>query len=316
MNNVSNETQPASLYFWGVGDMHYRALPAWRELHTPRLQYMYDDLRLLWEEKRPAFCVSPGDIVDTCALENHQFARQQIEAELFGVPFYPGVGNHEYYGPDGEDLATMMQTFEMVWQRPQRYAWLVGGVICVMLDYPNPHLTPDPTYISISGETLAFLTETLEAHRHCPAVVFLHSPLRNTVLYRSSSTGKVRDYNSTQNFFSPENSQEVRDILACHERDILFISGHVHAGWGAPDIVKTEKSAAKAITYVNLMSPWYTGNHGATRFDQDQQTFVYTPDDPNLIVSFSFQLESGEVHIQAREHNSRRWLKDWRFTFA
>lgn len=316
MNEPVSETRESTLYFWGIGDMHYRALPAWREVHTPRLQLMYDDLHMLWQEiGRPSFCVSPGDIVDTCAPENYAFARQCIEAGLDGVPFYPGVGNHEYHGPDGEDRATMMQIFSETWQRPPRYTWQTGGVLCVMLDYPNPHLLPDIAYIDISRETLAFLSETLETHRGQAAVIFLHSPLRNTVLPRRSQTDLARDYNSTQSFFSPENSQDVRDILASHDRDCLFINGHTHTGWEAPGIVTTEPLGQKNVTYINLMSPWYTGNHGATRLDKERQRLTYTSDDPDVVVSFAFHLHAGVAHIRARDHRSRSWLKEWSVPF-
>ena len=35
------------LYFWGIGDLHYRAIPSWREQHTQRLSMMYQYLHEL-----------------------------------------------------------------------------------------------------------------------------------------------------------------------------------------------------------------------------------------------------------------------------
>ncbi len=49
------------LYFWAIGALHFRALPAWNTVHTKRLMPMFEDLHALWQEEgRLAFCVSPG----------------------------------------------------------------------------------------------------------------------------------------------------------------------------------------------------------------------------------------------------------------
>src|SRR5579875_2693069 len=54
------------LYFWAFGDLHYRACDRWHAIHSRRLEPMFRDVRSLWlDEGSPAFCVSPGDIVDT-----------------------------------------------------------------------------------------------------------------------------------------------------------------------------------------------------------------------------------------------------------
>lgn len=308
---MSDVTHEAALYFWAIGDMHYRAMPAWHEVHTQRLQAMFTDLRALWQEEgMPAFCGAPGDLVETCAPANYELARTCLTRELGDVPFYPGVGNHEFHGPDGEDPATMLATFQHFWQRPPRYTWQAGGITCIMLDYPDPHTLQDPAYVYVSRETLAFLDETLMATRGKLAVIFFHAPLRNTVLDRDPVVG--RDYNSMQNFFSPENSQAVRDILARHDQACIFISGHTHTGWEAPGLVKSEQLGQNMVTFVNLMSPWYTGNQDAIRVDREQQTVTYVPDEPDVMVSFAFYIRGEEALIRAREHRSQCWLKEWR----
>src|SRR5712692_7304395 len=134
--NETTDNQPL-LYFWAIGDLHYRALPAWHEVHTKRLAPMFQDLHALWkEEGKPEFCVSPGDIIETCAQKKYAIARECLETQLGKIPFYPGIGNHEYHGPDGEDPTLMEATFTSVWDKPIRYAWTTGKVACIMLDYP------------------------------------------------------------------------------------------------------------------------------------------------------------------------------------
>ena len=54
------------LYFWVFGDLHYRANEQWHAIHSRRMAPMFQDVNSLWlDEGFPAFCVSPGDIVDT-----------------------------------------------------------------------------------------------------------------------------------------------------------------------------------------------------------------------------------------------------------
>lgn len=298
------------LYFWAIGDLHFRAIPAWNTAHTQRLAPMFEDLLALWQEEgEPAFCVSPGDLIETCALENYTTVTTALAERLAGIPFYPGIGNHEYFGPDGEDPMRMAETFSLVWQKPVRYAWTVNGVTCIMLDYPNPHTLEDPTYVYVSSETLSFLDETLTQNTGNPTIIFLHCPLRNTVLERDVAVHS--DFSSQEKFFSPENSQEVRAVLARHHNAFLYFSGHTHSGWEAPQLVVTEQLGGHPMTFVNLMSPWYTGTKTGLRLSEENTKAVYIPDSPNVIPTFAVRIYPDKAVIRVREHLSRRWLKEW-----
>jgi Calcineurin-like phosphoesterase len=304
-------TQNAPLFFWAIGDLHYRTMPAWNEFHTQRLALMFDDLHDIWQQEgQPAFCVSPGDIIETSSSGNYQLAHTTLLQEMAGVPFYPGIGNHEYFSLDNEPSILMRERFQTVWGYPVRYHWQAGDFICIMLDYPDPFTLADPGRVYISPETLRFLDETLAANASHPAIIFLHCPLRDTVLARNLAADS--DFSSTQSFFSPENSQEVLDILAHHNNACLFISGHTHSGWEAPNLVKTEQVGEHPITFVNLMSPWYTGAHMGPKLNLGGQPFSYIPDNPDLIPSFAIHIENNQVTVRLREHLSRRWLKTWK----
>lgn len=313
MSAKQSHTPPVSsavLSLWLIGDLHYRALPAWNKLHTQRLAPMFEDLHALWQEEGPpAFCVSPGDIVETCALANYERAKADLAVQLEDIPFYPGMGNHEYEGVDGEVPERMGDTFTTVWQKPLRYTWTTSGVTCIMLDYPNPYTLVDPLQVFISQETLSFLDAALVEYAANPALIFLHCPLRNSVLDRDPE--RRRDYSSTEHFFSPENSQAIYNILARHRNACLYFSGHTHTGWEAPNIVCTEQLGAHPVTFVNLMSPWYTGAHTGPRMSVDLSTVRYIPDDPDVIPTFSVRIYQDQAVIRVREHRTRQWLKQW-----
>lgn len=310
MTTFSTTNGHERLYFWAFGDLHYRALPAWHAAHTQRLAPMFEDLHALWQEEGVlAFCVSPGDLIETCALENYTTVITMLTEKLAGIPLYPGVGNHEYHGPDGEDPARMAETFSRVWHKPLRYTWTVNGVTCVMLDYPDPHTLENPDYVYVSPQTLSFLDETLAQNADNPTIVFLHCPLRNTVLERNAATHS--DFSSQAKFFSPENSQEVRAILAHHKNAFLYCSGHTHSGWEAPQLVVTEQLGGHPVTFVNLMSPWYTGTKTGLRLSEDGTKATFIPDDPNVIPTFAVRVYQEKAIIRVREHLTRRWLKEW-----
>jgi len=298
------------LYFWAIGDLHYRTLPNWHELHTRRLSPMFQDLHTLWKsEGQPEFCVSPGDMIETCAPENYQLARTTLEAHLGKIPFYPGVGNHEFHAPDGEDTTALEATFIASWEKPIRYAWTNGKVACIMLDYPNPFTLAKEQEVYISQETLTFLDTTLTAFANSPTLIFLHCPLYNTVLDRDPINH--RDYNSLQHFFAPENSQEIRDILARHSNACLYFSGHTHSGWEAPGLVCTEQLGGHPVTFVNLMSPWYTGRGTGARPGPTPQTFNYVIDTPDVLPTFAVRIYRHQASIRVRDHLSKQWLKEW-----
>jgi hypothetical protein len=298
------------LYFWAIGDMHYRAIPVWNEFHTQRLAPLFEDLQEIWQQEGiPSFCVSPGDLVERGTVENYQVAKASLAKQLGNVPFYPGIGNHEYSSPDKEHPTAMALRFTDAWDKPIRYSWQAGEVVCIMLDYPDPSTLADPGHVYLSQETQVFLEEMLATNADRLAIIFSHCPLYNTVLDRDPE--HYRDFNSLRNFFSLDNSQEVRDILARHRNACLYISGHTHSGWEAPNLVVTEELGEHPLTSVNLMSPWYTGAHTGPHLNSDYRSLSYIPDEPNVITSFAIRVYRDHVTIRVREHLTRQWLKEW-----
>ncbi|HYA99011.1 MAG TPA: metallophosphoesterase [Ktedonobacteraceae bacterium] len=301
---LSNAEKRELVYFWALGDLHFHVNEQWKTFHARRLIPMFNDLRLLWsEEEAPAFCVSPGDIIEMNIPENFQLAKKQMTTLLGKIPFYPGLGNHELYAENAESEGHLIQDFTAFWGKPVRYYWVEGDVLCIMLDpigYPEPYLTQ---------ESLAFLQTALAKHPGYVSVIFCHCPLYNTVLDRDPSQNL--DYHSLDPFFALQNSDEVRTILGKYRQAGLFLSGHTHSGWGAPNLVHTEELSGHPVTFVNLMSPWYTGFHKGAALHENGAVFEFFPDDPDYIVSFAFHIYRDQALIRLRDHRSRTWMAQW-----
>lgn len=317
---MTHETFPSAsdaiLYFWAIGDMHYRAHEQWRALHDPRMQRMFDDLHAVWrEEGTPAFCVSPGDIVDTGAPANYELAKREIAAHLDSLPFYPGIGNHEFHPENQDDVLHTAEEYCAAWGRPTCYAWTAGieeQVVCIMLEQPNaylPGMRRENPHVVFTQEALAFLDTTLAEHADRLALIFAHCPLHNTVLDRDPA--RNLDDDSLDPFFFVENSSEVRAILARHRNAALYISGHTHSGWGSPQLVFTETAGDHPVTHLNLMSPWYTGRHLGPRLNAERTQLEYRPDTPDALITFAVHLYPDRAIIRARDHRNRRWLEQW-----
>jgi Calcineurin-like phosphoesterase len=301
------------LYFWAIGDLHYRARDEWHAMHSRRLAPMFEDLHALWlAEGMPAFCVSPGDIVDTGAIENYKLAKKDLAAQLGNIPFYPGIGNHEFHRESREDTIHTAAEFSAIWDRPIRYNWIEGDVLCIMLEQPDPYV-PDPNrenpHVILPWEALDFLDTTLAQNAELPAIVFAHCPLSDTVLDRDPE--RNLDDDSQDPFFYIENSQDVRAILARHANAGLYISGHTHSGWGSPNLVFTEQLGGHPVTHLNLMSPWYTGRHHGPRLALDRLTLEYRPDEPDVLASFAVKLYHDRALIRVRDHRNQQWLAQW-----
>lgn len=304
----ANASKGELVYFWAIGDLHFCANDQWNTFHAQRLAPMFTDLRSLWsKEGAPDFCVSPGDIIELNAPENFQLAKKQLTTLLGKIPFYPGLGNHELNAEHTESEEHLIEDFTAFWGKPIRYYWVEGEVLYIMLDpigYPEPYLTQD---------SLAFLQTALAKHPGYTSVIFCHCPLSNTVLDRDPV--KNLDYHSLDPFFALQNSADVRSMLGKYKQVGLFISGHTHSGWGAPQLVYTEELNGHPVTSVNLMSPWYTGFHKGATLNEDGKVFEFEPDDPDLIVSFAFHIYRDRALIRLRDHMSRSWMAQWNITF-
>jgi hypothetical protein len=119
------------------------------------------------------------------------------------------------------------------------------------------------------------------------------------------------DYHSLDPFFALQNSAEVRAMLGKYKQVSLFLSGHTHSGWSAPNLVYTEELDGHPVTFVNLMSPWYTGFHKGASLNKDATAFEFDYDDPDVVVSFAFHIYRDRAFIRLRDHRARTWMSQW-----
>lgn len=311
MNSLSQRMSISSrLSFWVIGDMHYCENEQWKKIHRPRMEQMFTDLHALWcGEGYPAFCVSPGDLIENGAPENYALAKREILANLDPVIFYPGLGNHEYFPAKTGGTWHTREEYVAVWEKPLYYFWIAGETICIMLDQPPEQRAPDGTpLVLFARETLAFLDETLAKHPDHTAIIFAHCPLYNTVIDRDPP--RKLDDDSLTPYFFVTNSEEVRTILARHRNAALYISGHTHSGWGSPQLVFTENLGGHPVTHINVMSPWYTGFTGPI-FNQERQELEFVADVPDVQATFSIDIFPQQALIRARDHQTRNWLAQW-----
>lgn len=317
MNETNQDTDATRLlYFWVFGDLHFRHREQWLAHHTPRMHQMFDDLHAVWrEEGFPAFCVAPGDIVDTGTSTNYELAKRELMAQLGPIPFYPGIGNHEFLPENKDDPLHTPEEFTAAWDKPICYAWTAGAseeIVCIMLDQPDPFLPGmrrGNPHVVLSQETLTFLDATLTTHSERLAIIFAHCPLHNTVLDRDPANNL--DDDSLDPFFFVENSQEVRAILARHRNAALYISGHTHSGWESPQLILTETLGGHPVTHLNVMSPWYTGRLAGPRLNVDRTVLEYHADNPDVQATFALSLYSSKAIIRVRDHRTRQWLAQW-----
>lgn len=297
------------LSFWVIGDMHYREDEPWKKIHLPRMEQMFTDLHAVWrEEGYPAFCVSPGDMIENGAPANYALAKQEILSNLYPVPFYPGLGNHEYFPSEQGEWHTSAE-YMAAWRRPLYYSWTTDKAVCIMLDQPPEQRVPDGTpLVTYSPETLAFLDSTLTEHAKRSTIIFAHCPLHNTVLDRDPQ--RKLDDDSLTPYFFVTNSEEVRAILARHPNASLYITGHTHSGWGSPQLVFTEQLGGHPVTHINVLSPWYTGFTGP-KFDDSYEHLEFVRDIPDVQATFSIQLYEQKAVIRARDHETKTWLAEW-----
>ena len=140
------------LYFWVIGDMHFRAREQWEAFHAPRMRTMFDDIHAVWDvEGLPAFCVAPGDIVDKGHASNYALAKRELAVQLGTMPFYPGIGNHEYQ-PE-----TLQDNGQEILCIPRRSLKHNGTVQCAI---HGRQAVPTTLYVSCSISPIHFYQDS------------------------------------------------------------------------------------------------------------------------------------------------------------
>jgi hypothetical protein len=65
------------------------------------------------------------------------------------------------------------------------------------------------------------------------------------------------------------------------------------------------------MTFINLMSPWYTGFHKGAYLSDDGTTSDYIADEPDVLSTFAVHIYSDKAIIRLRDHRARSWMAEW-----
>ena len=76
--------------------------------------------------------------------------------------------------------------------------------------------------VELSHQQLAWLDQTLAAHRQQPTIIFCHAPLEQTAVSSRPGISLPSPRNSVQP------AGDIRTILARHHQVRLWVSGHTH----------------------------------------------------------------------------------------
>jgi hypothetical protein len=184
-----------------------------------------------------------------------------------------------------------------MWDLPAaHYRREIGPATLLVLDMlpAGPDESP-----MVPAETLAWLEGALATVGERVAIIAEHCPLAATVGDRDPV--QVLDFstsNPRQPAFRLGNSAQVRAVLARHPGPRLFLAGHTHSGWAAPDLVKTEWLGGAPVTFVNLMSLFFTGQGAGAN-------------QPEVVMLWQIDLAAAETTLTAHDLLGGRIARSW-----
>ncbi|MDY5213870.1 MAG: metallophosphoesterase [Megasphaera elsdenii] len=159
---------------------------------------------------------------------------------------------------------------------PLYYAGEQGGYLLVFL---SPDTVTGGAAVELSHQQLAWLDQTLAAHRQQPTIIFCHAPLEQTAVSRRPGISLPSPRNSVQP------AADIRTILARHHQVRLWVSGHTH----------TMPSDATFMDDAN----YYEG----------RVLNVYNSDwDEDTIYTNSLYLYEDHILVQTYDHSQGTWI--------
>ncbi|MCS7224116.1 MAG: metallophosphoesterase [Armatimonadetes bacterium] len=204
-------------------DLHSRAdlpgRPPWYPGANIRALWARDQVLKAPAERRPAFVLSAGDIIDGEIPDYNQDFRYVKETLLdpLPVPFLPCLGNHE--NGQGEGIEEKNKAYD-AWFGPgwHNYVFRAGGLGFVVLDTSGGHRSPD----GITEARNQFLERSLRFLKEEPIIVVSHTPLiamREEEVLRQSfgfDSWKVQD------------ERLLGIVESAADRVVAVICGHLH----------------------------------------------------------------------------------------
>lgn len=182
----------------------------WRENNTPFRKAILTRVAAV----QPAFVLHVGDLVFQGASASHweEFDDNAHDIYKQGIPMFPVLGNHEYYGNDNAALEHYFRRFPATHNK-QWYSFRFRSLAFVLLN---------SNFDAISEEDIReqdlWYTNTMQQYQQdttvaCIVVVCHHPPYSNSTV--------VGDNTDVQMHFVP--------LFTTATKARLFVSGHCHS---------------------------------------------------------------------------------------
>jgi len=205
------DIQAAKNCFTIVGDTQRTSdWEFWRERNDRERKLIIDEIA----KREPAFVVHLGDLTTRGCSEKHwqEFEDMHKEFRKKKIPYFPILGNHEFYGNDKKALENYFERFPHLDQR-RWYGFTWKNVGALVVDSNFPTLTRE----QIEGQSQWFLDELEKFEKNAEIdfiIVCCHEPpFTNSRVVGPNKEVKV-------NFVDP---------FLRSQRTRLFFSGHSHS---------------------------------------------------------------------------------------
>lgn len=182
----------------------------WRERNDRERKLIVDEIT----KRDPAFVIHLGDLTTRGSSEKywHQFDEMHKEFREKKIPYFPILGNHEFYGDDKKALENYFGRFpHLAKKRWYSFAWKNIGF--VLLDSNFSNLTQEQV-----GEQSRWYLSELEKFQNDTEIDFIivcshQPPFTNSRVVRPSKEVQV-------NFATP---------FLQFQKTCLFFTGHSHS---------------------------------------------------------------------------------------
>jgi 3',5'-cyclic AMP phosphodiesterase CpdA len=182
----------------------------WRERNDRERKLIIDEIT----KREPAFVIHLGDLTTRGSSEKHWQEFDDMHRELCKkkIPYFPILGNHEFYGNNKKALQNYFERFSYLDQR-RWYSFTWNNVAMVMVDANFSALTKE----QIEGQSQWYLNELEKFEKDAEIdliIVCCHEPpFTNSRVVGPNKEVKV-------NFADP---------FLRFQKTRLFLSGHSHS---------------------------------------------------------------------------------------
>lgn len=182
----------------------------WRERNDQERKRIIEEIT----RREPAFVVHVGDLTTRGSSEKHWQEFDQLHQGLRGrkIPYFPVLGNHEFYGKDEKALALFFARFPHL-ERRRWYSFAWKGVGLVFLDSNFSKLDALETH-----RQQRWYQRELEKFENDPTIDFILTFCHEPPFTNSRVVGPNK-----------RSKKDFADPFLQFRKTALFFSGHSHS---------------------------------------------------------------------------------------